>query len=76
VPSIRGDVALDAFRGHLTGRYGLELLRQHGGRMLVQLVVGVGKSRWIDAVTRAAVEDGEYDLVVVLCPTRQLLEER
>src|SRR5262245_42846321 len=44
--------------------------------MLVQLVVGVGKSNWMDAVTRAAVEDGDYDLVVVLAPTRQLLEER
>jgi hypothetical protein len=71
-----GDVALGEFRDRLTGRYGLELLRRHRGRVLVQLVVGVGKSIWMDAVTRAAVEGGDYDLVAVLCPTRLLLEER
>ena len=71
-----GEAALAEFRGGLTGRHGLDLLRQHGGRVLIQLPVGVGKSRWMDAITREAAEGDDYDLVVVLCPTRRLIEER
>jgi hypothetical protein len=74
--TISGDEALAAFRGRLTGAYGLDLVRENGGRVLVQLPVGVGKSVWIDAITREAVGSGAYDLVAVLCPTRQLIDER
>jgi hypothetical protein len=73
---ISGAEALRGFRQWLTGRYGLDLLQECGGRVLVQLPVGVGKSRWIDAITVEAVESRAYDLVVVLCPTRRLIEER
>jgi hypothetical protein len=73
---ISGDEALQDFRQLLTGRYGLDLLQECEGRVLVQLPVGVGKSRWIDAITVEAVERSAYDLVVVLCPTRRLIEER
>jgi hypothetical protein len=74
--TISGDGALAKFREGLTGRSGLDLVRRHGGRVLVQLPVGVGKSWWIDAITREAAAGGDYDLVVVLCPTRQLIDER
>jgi hypothetical protein len=74
--SIEGDEALAEFRARLTGRRGLELLEEHGGRALIQLPVGVGKSRFLDEITRAAVESGLYHLVVVLAPTRRLIEER
>jgi hypothetical protein len=74
--AIRNESALADFRARLTGRYGLELAQQHGGRALIQLPVGVGKSMWIDAITIEAATGDIYDLVIVLSPTRQLLEER
>jgi hypothetical protein len=76
VVTISGDGALAEFRARLTGRYGLDLVRQHGGGVLVQHQVGVGKSFWLDAITVEAVQGGDYDLAVVLCPTRQLIRER
>jgi hypothetical protein len=72
---VSGDAQLAKFREQLTGRFGLELIQAHAGRVLIQLPVGVGKSHWMDAITRVAV-DGFYDLVVVFCPTRQLIGER
>src|SRR4051812_38236473 len=74
--SIEGEAALAAFREGLTGRRGLDLVRQHGGRALVQLPVGVGKSRFLDAITVEAAVGDEHDSVFVLCPTRRLIEER
>jgi hypothetical protein len=74
--TISGDHVLSEFRARLTGRYGLELLQEFGGCLLVRLPVGVGKSVWIDAITVEAAGGGDYDLVVVLCPTRQLIHER
>jgi DNA-binding CsgD family transcriptional regulator len=71
-----GEPALSDFRRRLTGRYGLDLVRQHGGRVLVQWAVGVGKSSFLDAITVEAVTSRAYDSVVVLAPTRQALEER
>jgi hypothetical protein len=71
---VNGDAALAEFRQELTGRRGLDLVRDHDGRVLIQLPVGVGKSFWLDAITLEAI--GDYDLVVVFCPTRQLIEER
>jgi hypothetical protein len=76
VPLISGEAALAEFRGGLTGRRGLELVREAGGRLLVQLPVGVGKSVLLDAMTLEAADSGAYDLVVVLCPTRRLIRER
>lgn len=45
MPLICGDAALAEFRGGLTGRHALDRLAAHGGRLLVPLPVGVGKSR-------------------------------
>src|SRR5262249_29424796 len=74
---IVGEAALAKFRRTvLTGAYGLDLLRRHGGRVLAQLPVGVGKSRWMDSITLEALQSGAYDLAVVLAPTRQLIAER
>jgi hypothetical protein len=71
---IRGEPALSDFRAKLTGDYGLELLSLAAGRLLALLPVGVGKSWWFDAITRAAL--AAYHLVVILCATRMLIEER
>jgi hypothetical protein len=73
---VRGDEALDRFRKTLTGRYGLERLDEHGGRLLINLPVGVGKSLWLDEIVAEALRSRAYDLVVVLCPTLRLIAER
>ena len=67
---------LTDFRAAWGGPKILGLLRAHGGRLLVNWPVGVGKSRSIDDVLEAAVQEGVYDLLVVLSPTWQLIEER
>jgi hypothetical protein len=54
----------------------LDLLSQHGGRMLINLPVGVGKSYSIDEVVEAALADHVYDLVIVLSPTWYLINDR
>jgi len=51
------------------------LVRAHGS-LLVGLPVGVGKSFNIDIVVEEAVEAGDYDLIVVLAPTRAIINER
>ena len=67
---------LDGFRSAWAGREILGLPRQHGGRVAITWPVGVGKSHNIDDVIEAAVHDAHYDLVLVLCPTRQTIKER
>jgi hypothetical protein len=76
MPLVVGDEALARFRRGLTGRAGLDVIRRHGGRVMGELPVGIGKSVWLDAITNQAVEDGDYELVIVVAPTRRLLEER
>jgi DNA-binding XRE family transcriptional regulator len=76
VPELVGEAALAEFRSRLTGKYGLELLDLHGGRVLTRLPVGVGKSAFLDLIVAEAVLGGVYDLVVVLAPTRRLIRER
>ena len=71
-----GEAALAAFRAHWTGARFLELLAGCGGRMVVTLPVGVGKSTAIDRIAEEALASDRYDLVVVLSPTRAVLEER
>src|SRR5262249_26985000 len=71
---ISGDDSLSAFREMLTVQRAVELLLDAKGRRLVQLPVGVGKSRWLDEITLTAFH--EYDLMIVLCPTRRLIDER
>jgi hypothetical protein len=38
------------------------------------LAIGIGKSIWLDEITDEAV--GQYDLVMVFCATRRLIDER
>ena len=73
---IQGPDALAQFRATWTGPRLLELLQTHQGRLYINWAVGVGKSRSLDAVVPAALASGRYDLVVVLAPTQQVLQER
>jgi hypothetical protein len=54
----------------------LDLLQQHNGRLRVDWAVGVGKSYNIDLTIEEAVVSKQYDLVIALFPTRQIIEER
>ena len=54
----------------------LEILAKHNGRLRIDWAVGVGKSHNIDLVTEEAIATERYDLVIVLCPTRRIIEER
>jgi len=76
VPTIHGEEELIDFRREWTGARMLALVREHGGRLRVNWPIGVGKSHNIDAVIEAATREGNYDLVIALFPTRQLLQER
>jgi hypothetical protein len=67
---------LGAFRAAWSGTRLLQLLREHGGRLLVTWPIGVGKSTAQDALIEVAVREGAFDLVVSLVPTRRVLEER
>lgn len=74
--AISGELALAEFRAANTGRRTLDLLKIHGGRCVLDWPIGVGKSRNIDDTIEAAVTAGDYDIVIVLVPTRRLIEER
>jgi hypothetical protein len=67
---------LAGFRSQWDGEAMLDLLRQHGGKLLVNLEVGVGKSSNIDQTTEEAIKSGSHDLVIALFPTRQIIHER
>lgn len=51
-------------------------MKSLGGPLLISWPIGVGKSHNIDDVTEVAIDQGEYDLVLVLLPTRRLIRER
>ncbi len=72
---ITGEQALAAFREGLTGPYAFELLQQAGGRLLVRLPVGVGKSAWLVRILTHALDHDLAGLVVVLVPRRDILQE-
>lgn len=76
MPVIKGPEELAAFRSHWDGKRMLELLAQHNGRLRVDWAVGVGKSCNIDMTIEEAVLSEQYDLVIALFPTRQIIEER
>ena len=77
MPEHVGEDELEAFRReHLTGRRTLDRLAEAGGKMMDRLAVGVGKSRCLDDTTVEALRGGDYDLVLVLAPTRRPLRER
>jgi hypothetical protein len=73
---ISGPEELAAFRKHWDGKQMLDLLQQNNGRIRVDWEVGVGKSYNIDLTIEEAVRSAQYDLVIALFPTRQIIEER
>ena len=76
MPRIRGEDALNIFRASWTGPEILKLLHQHDRRLCITWQLGVGKSHSIDDVLETAIQTDQYDLVVVLLPTRQTIRER
>jgi hypothetical protein len=71
-----GEEALAEFRQGLTGPYAFDLLDQALGRLLAQLVVGVGKSRWLVEIIKYNMgPDRRYDLIVALFPRWDILKE-
>jgi hypothetical protein len=71
-----GDEALAKFRQSLTGPYAFDLLATSGGRLLIQLPVGIGKSEWMIRIIDHALNTAcEHDLVVVLVPRWDVLNE-
>lgn len=74
---ISGDKSLEEFRRlSLSGRRLLLQLGRHGNCLRIDLPVGVGKSHAMDVVIQEAILSDAYDLVIVLTPTREILEER
>jgi hypothetical protein len=73
---ICGDVELAKFRSELKGERLVKMVTGCDGPMLVNLAIGVGKSTCMDESTEAAIRSGVYDLVVVLVPLRQMIDER
>jgi hypothetical protein len=72
---IAGPDALADFRRGLTGDFAFELLRQAAGRLLVQLPVGVGKTKWLIEIIGHALANRLHDVVVVLVPRWDILRE-
>src|SRR5262249_5032988 len=73
---IAGAGALANFRQGLAGAYALGLLHQAGGRLLVQLPVGAGKTEWlVRIISHALTANSPYDLVIVLVPRWDVLRE-
>lgn len=73
--SISGASALSDFRAENDGSHILSLLK-NSPNTLVNWAVGVGKSFNMDSVTKIAITEQHYDLVIVLLPTRALIDER
>jgi hypothetical protein len=72
---ISGSEALADFRQGLTGPFAWNLLDSAGGRLLLQLPVGVGKTEWMIRIIQYALAQGECDLVIVLVPLWAILRE-
>ena len=73
---VSGEAALAAFRRDLTGPALIDHLDRAGGRLLVRLPVGVGKSVALAAAAAHARCVARPDaLVVVLAPRRDILDE-
>lgn len=74
---ISGDAALRGFREeYLVGRFIIDILSSGKRFLRIDLPVGVGKSILIDKIIATAVEGDHYDLIIVMAPTRRILEER
>jgi hypothetical protein len=72
---ISGAEALTEFRQGLTGLRAWTLLTDAGGRLLVQLPVGVGKTEWLIRIIVYVLQEGKCDLVIVLVPRWDILNE-
>ena len=73
---VSGPEALAEFRQGLTGEAVFGLLEQNGGRVLISLPVGVGKTDLlIKVIAHARTIDRRHDLVLVLVPRRDILDE-
>jgi len=72
---VSGNEALAEFRQSLTGNYALRLLEGANGRLLIQLPVGVGKSRWLFEIVKylCLFAMGIFDLLIVLSPRWDIL---
>lgn len=68
--------SLSNFRKYWTPDRILDLIGASGGKLLVNWPIGVGKSFNLDGLIEVATRSGRYDLVVVLLPTRAVLNER
>jgi hypothetical protein len=75
VNEVVGEEALAEFRQGLTGPRAFTLLQEAAGRLLVQLPVGVGKTRWMREIIAHALSTGLADLVIVLVPRWDILKE-
>jgi hypothetical protein len=76
VITVSGPEQLNAFRNEWSGQRILELLDSEGGKVLIGWPTGIGKSTSLDDVLEAAVNLQRHDLVVVVAPTRAILNER
>ncbi|HBC3482979.1 hypothetical protein NI392_06570 [Vibrio alginolyticus] len=72
---ISSAMALAGFRKENNGLYVLSLLKKHP-HLLINWAVGVGKSTNMDQVIEYGIESGQYDLIIVLAPTRAIINER
>ncbi len=64
------------FRRGLTGPAAVSMLTANDGKLLIQLPVGVGKSRWlIDIAGHALQSFGAETLVIILAPRWDILNE-
>ncbi|WP_237667968.1 hypothetical protein [Vibrio toranzoniae] len=72
---ISGAMALADFRQSNNGIYVLSLLRDYPN-LLINWAVGVGKSTNMDEVIAKGIEAEQYDLIIVLAPTRAIIDER
>lgn len=73
--NIIGAQALDDFRANNGGSEIISKLKKNKN-ILVNWAVGVGKSFNMDSVINTAITEEHYDLVIVLLPTRALIDER
>jgi hypothetical protein len=76
MPVISGPKELEDFRKQCDGKRMLNLLQKHSGRLRIDWAVGVGKSHNIDRTIEEAITSKQYDLVIALFPTRQIINER
>lgn len=73
---IQGAKDLAKFRKVYNGPYLLKMAQESDKIMVVTLAIGAGKSTCMDGIIDAATSSSNYDLVAVLVPHRQIINER